>query len=49
MTIWHVGELHVGLWGGKSYVYVVNANWRNILTLELNWRRNWKAMVNRLI
>jgi putative transposase len=41
--IWRVDELHVRLRGGKGYVYVVEDDRRNIIALELTWRRDRDA------
>ena len=41
-------ELHVRLRGGKVYVYVVEDDRRNLLALELSWRRDREATARAL-
>ena len=46
--IWHVDELHVRLRGGKGYVYVVEDDRRNVIALELTWRKDEEATARAL-
>ena len=41
--IWHLDELHVKLRGGKGYVYAVEDEHRNVIALELTWRKDEEA------
>lgn len=43
--MWHIDELHVRLRGGKGYVYAVEDDRRNIVALELTWRKDEEATV----
>jgi len=46
--IWHIDELHVRLRGGKGYVYVVEDDRRNVIALELTWRKDEEATARAL-
>ncbi|MGQ9680863.1 MAG: IS6 family transposase [Candidatus Bathyarchaeia archaeon] len=46
--ILHIDELHVRLRGGKGYVYAVEDDRRNIIALELTWRKDGEATARAL-